>query len=208
MDRRKFLIGTGSIAVGGAAVVGSGAFTSVSANRSVTVDTTGDLGALLQIRRAEDEDGNTTANAEDYVSFSDGKAQIDIPNANYNATTHVRKLLDIVNTGNKDIVIGHEQDPGENAGVYVYHDHKDPFWDDGVSQAGDEVDGWPDPDSEPGISLLDHEQWGNYAYIGAGEKLKFFGMSLFGDDPSGEVDLTIVAATPEEFHFSYDAPAP
>lgn len=47
MQRRKMLAGLGSLAAGGAAVVGSGAFASVEATRSVSVNVEGDESAYL-----------------------------------------------------------------------------------------------------------------------------------------------------------------
>jgi hypothetical protein len=47
MKRRKFLIGAGSLAAGGATALGSGAFTSVQADRSVNVRVADDSNALL-----------------------------------------------------------------------------------------------------------------------------------------------------------------
>lgn len=49
MNRRNFLAALGTAAAGTATAVGTGAFTSVSANRSVTVQTAGDKSALLGI---------------------------------------------------------------------------------------------------------------------------------------------------------------
>ncbi|TKX48031.1 hypothetical protein EXE41_01395 [Halorubrum sp. SD690R] len=47
MDRRKFVIGAGSLAAGGAAAMGTGAFASVEATRSVSVNVAGDGSAYL-----------------------------------------------------------------------------------------------------------------------------------------------------------------
>jgi hypothetical protein len=47
MDRRKFLIGMGSLAAGSAAAVGTGAFASVEADRTVNVNVVGDDRAYL-----------------------------------------------------------------------------------------------------------------------------------------------------------------
>jgi hypothetical protein len=56
MKRRKLLIGVGSAAgVGG--LVGSGAFTSVSANRSVTIETAGDENAFLGLEPSSGPNG-------------------------------------------------------------------------------------------------------------------------------------------------------
>lgn len=49
MERRKFLIGAGGTAIGASALIGSGAFTRVSAERSVTVQATGDASAFLRL---------------------------------------------------------------------------------------------------------------------------------------------------------------
>ena len=50
MERRKFLIGAGSLAAGGAAALGSGAFSSVEANRDVSANIASDDQALLALR--------------------------------------------------------------------------------------------------------------------------------------------------------------
>lgn len=47
MERRKFLVGLGSVATGGAATIGSGAFASVEATRTVGVNVAGDASAYL-----------------------------------------------------------------------------------------------------------------------------------------------------------------
>jgi hypothetical protein len=47
MQRRKFLIGMGSLAAGGAAAMGTGAFASVEATRSVNVNVADDANAYL-----------------------------------------------------------------------------------------------------------------------------------------------------------------
>ena len=62
MRRRKFLIGTGSLAAAGAAGLGTGAFASVEATRQVGVDVTGDGSAYLGLMQtspyAEMSDSN------------------------------------------------------------------------------------------------------------------------------------------------------
>ncbi|MFC7177142.1 hypothetical protein [Halosegnis marinus] len=66
MERRKFLIGAGSLAAGAAAATGTGAFTSVSANRTVSVNVTGDESALLGIT------ANDAQSVGEYVGGTDG----------------------------------------------------------------------------------------------------------------------------------------
>ena len=55
MERRKFVIGMGSIAAGSAAAVGTGAFTSVSADRGVTVEVDDDNDAYLGLEAERDD---------------------------------------------------------------------------------------------------------------------------------------------------------
>jgi len=53
MQRRKFIAGLGSLTAAGAAGIGTGAFTSVSANRGVSVTTAGDESAFLGLEAGD-----------------------------------------------------------------------------------------------------------------------------------------------------------
>lgn len=53
MKRRNFLAGLGVLGAGGSAVVGSGAFASVEADRAVTVETASDDGAYLRLTKGD-----------------------------------------------------------------------------------------------------------------------------------------------------------
>ncbi|MFC7138105.1 hypothetical protein ACFQRB_19770 [Halobaculum litoreum] len=70
MDRRKFIIGVGALGAGTSAALGTGAFTSVEANRSFEVATAGDAGAYL---RLEAVPGSANAG---YVSTEDGTLSV------------------------------------------------------------------------------------------------------------------------------------
>ncbi|MCU4802194.1 DUF1102 domain-containing protein [Halobacteria archaeon HArc-gm2] len=52
MQRRKFMIGVGSLAAGSAAAMGTGAFTSVTASRDVDVEVASDASAYLRLEGA------------------------------------------------------------------------------------------------------------------------------------------------------------
>jgi hypothetical protein len=87
MNRRKFLIGTGSLAAGSAAAMGTGAFTSVSANRTVNIDLADDSSAFLKL-----EPGNSGLISD----TEQGTLEIDITDteaggqgANMNAVTTI-----------------------------------------------------------------------------------------------------------------------
>ena len=67
MNRRTFVLGLGTIATGSAAAVGSGAFTSVEADRNISVETADDSAAFLQLDALG---ANERSMDGDRVSFS------------------------------------------------------------------------------------------------------------------------------------------
>jgi hypothetical protein len=78
VERRKFLIGAGSLIAGGAAATGTGAFSQASSGeRDITVTTSSDDNAMLQLKEAQ-EDGSYGQD-EDFVSYDgDGEIRFDI----------------------------------------------------------------------------------------------------------------------------------
>ena len=70
MERRKFLIGAGSLAAGAAAATGTGAFSSAKAGRSVDVAVADDASAFLAL------DQGDNANSA-YTSTSDGELVVE-----------------------------------------------------------------------------------------------------------------------------------
>ena len=101
LTRRNALIGLGTIAAGAGVVGGSGAFTSVTAERTVNVQTTGDGSAALALEST----GSTNANK--YVSTSGGTIQLDLDatssGLNKNAKTTIDNLVKITNNGSQDL---------------------------------------------------------------------------------------------------------
>lgn len=96
MNRRNALIGLGTLSVGGGALFGSGAFSQVDADRTVTVSVTGDASALLEL------DLDTTYNG--ISDSSTGNAiQIDIEQLNDDAITTFDDALTVTNNGNQDV---------------------------------------------------------------------------------------------------------
>jgi hypothetical protein len=99
MNRRQAIVGLGGLVAGGGAVVGTGAFSQVEAQRGVTVETTGDAGANLGITPASE--------GSEYVNAPDGGVvEIDFNDVNQNAITSVDRLLKITNNGNQSIAVG------------------------------------------------------------------------------------------------------
>lgn len=74
-------------------VTASGAFTSVNAERTVSVSTVGDGSALLQL----------SVNNTDLASITDGKLEITISNVNLNAQSDLGVVFTITNNGNDDL---------------------------------------------------------------------------------------------------------
>ena len=76
MQRRKFLIGVGSLAAGSAAAMGTGAFTAMSATRDANIDVVTDSNGLIGLVDTTDSDVvRTTDNDELTIDFTaDGSA--------------------------------------------------------------------------------------------------------------------------------------
>lgn len=108
MDRRKFLIGTGSIAVGGAAVLGSGAFSNATVQREITADMEGDAAAVVQLNPVRTEsDGSKTRTSSadgDYASFDAyDRIEIEFDDLNRNADFTFEDTLTIQNNGTETV---------------------------------------------------------------------------------------------------------
>jgi hypothetical protein len=105
MQRRKFLVGMGSLAAGGAAAMGTGAFTSVSANRDVSVSVTGDKSAYLRLNPtsayASLGSGNDTG--ELGIDFSGGEPEQNGSGVNTAAETEFDGVFEIKNQGTQEV---------------------------------------------------------------------------------------------------------
>ena len=131
LTRRNALIGLGTVAAGAGVIGGTGAFTSVDAERSVSVQTTGDASAALTLEQAPgDIDNNTpTANAAEYVTTTgDDLITIDIggdsnsqaDGINKNARTRLENLITITNNGTQtvnDLILEFRSDSNPNQNI-------------------------------------------------------------------------------------------
>ena len=126
--RRKFLLGTGAAATGGSALLGTGAFTSVEAARSVSVDVVGDADAYLRLAPCTDDDGNEKPNGDYVYGHSNGTISIDLSSSNPEtenelgdgvnpeALTRIDNILEICNQGTQDICVDFAVDVPEIQG--------------------------------------------------------------------------------------------
>ncbi|AGB30264.1 Protein of unknown function (DUF1102) [Natrinema pellirubrum DSM 15624] len=102
MKRRSVLVSLGTIVAGGGAALGTGAFSSVEAERTVTVETAGDANAFLALTPA--------SGASDYVDDTGDTIVIDISGnsegatgVNQNSLTSFDALVTVTNQGTNDV---------------------------------------------------------------------------------------------------------
>ncbi|RKD95818.1 hypothetical protein ATJ93_2681 [Halopiger aswanensis] len=150
--------------------MGTGAFTSVEADRSLSIDTAGDANAFLAFSRATDDDGNVYPNAQEYVEgdLSSGQFSLDFTQSddtngaangiNKNAKTIFDNLFDITNNGTQDVVLSVKSDliasQGGFLGIYAENSQGDDSDNTGLSYNGDSTDDtyWGTTTLSPGES--------------------------------------------------------
>ncbi|PSQ54103.1 hypothetical protein BRD20_00790 [Halobacteriales archaeon SW_8_65_20] len=128
MERRKFLIGAGSLAAGAAAATGTGAFTDVSAQRTASVSVSDDSDAYLALKK----DGNRNRAYADGSGTQmtvnlDGSDDTDGTGVNQGATTRIFDIFSIENRGtqealvyvdNSDLIAQGAYDDNDDDGIY------------------------------------------------------------------------------------------
>jgi hypothetical protein len=108
MKRRNALVGLGMLAAGAGVISGTGAFTSVTAARSIEVTTAGDASANLRMVPLNTPNGN------EYADDSGGTLSITVPDVNLNAVTHIDDVFRVTNNGGQPIVVYFEEQGGTN----------------------------------------------------------------------------------------------
>ncbi|WP_436346020.1 hypothetical protein [Natronorubrum sp. FCH18a] len=134
MNRRNVLVGLGTIVAGGGAALGTGAFSSVDADRTIGVQVEDDSSAYIQFRTADTASG-TLANQE-YVTTESGTngnsiIRFDFDGAgggtngeglNEEAVTSFDDLFEIGNESGEEIEIGYEV---EGTSAITFYDQSD-----------------------------------------------------------------------------------
>lgn len=118
MDRRKFLIGMGALTAGGAAALGTGAFSRVESQRHVSIQVAQDPDAYLGLKLLD------TPNSNNYVELDEkGHLTIDIDESgnegygvNSDSFTWFDGMFEICNQGKADAMISYELPDVEEAG--------------------------------------------------------------------------------------------
>lgn len=113
MKRRKFILGTGAAAASGASLLGSGAFTSVSAERSIAVDVVGDADAFLRLGPCT-IDGDQQPNGAYVQGHVDGTMSIDLSDSNdqvigsgvnADALSRFHNVFEVCNQGTQSVCV-------------------------------------------------------------------------------------------------------
>ncbi|SET05431.1 hypothetical protein SAMN04488694_103214 [Natrinema hispanicum] len=117
MNRRSVLVGLGTIVAGGGAALGTGAFTTVEADRTVSVSTSGDGSAFLSISGNSEyvTDGDNDTTNEFVIDLGSHGSQQG-SGFNENAKTVLNDVLTITNQGSSDgVTIGFAKSIGSGS---------------------------------------------------------------------------------------------
>jgi hypothetical protein len=109
MERRKFLIGAGSAAIGSSALIGSGAFSNMEANREFDIAVAGDENAFLRLSASSDTDYVAETN-KDIIKFyfgdeADSQGDISGTGLNNRAGTEVNDAFTIENQSDRELYV-------------------------------------------------------------------------------------------------------
>lgn len=129
MHRRTLLTGLGTILAGSGAVLGSGAFDSVRADRTVSLETAGDADALLGLEPGPDGEEYLIDDGEDGPLALDLTGHDGAEGVNRNGITAIDRLVTVTNNGTDDVAVGFHDE-------YVIDD------DDGLYDEDELPGGW------------------------------------------------------------------
>lgn len=180
--RRTVLLGAGALVGGSGALLGTGAFTTVTAGRTVEVETTTDAAALVALTAIDD-----SANSTEYTTVTDdGLLTVAIPNLNLNAVTHIDRVFQVRNNGTQPVVLYFEE-VGANGRPIDLGARATEFDLDRIDQPGN--NGIVDPQVADLSSPSPPEQNAGYedvgVYVGVGDSLE---VGLYVD--TSDDDLT------------------
>ncbi|WP_234699190.1 hypothetical protein [Halorubrum sp. LN27] len=133
MKRRSFLLGTGSAAAGGSALIGTGAFSRIDAQRSVTIQVAEDDNAYLGMNDCIDGDGNETPNS----SFADlddlGHLRVDMGESgnggsgvNSESISWFDNVFQLCNQGKEDVCLWISEKDGADPDRVTFYVNEEP----------------------------------------------------------------------------------
>lgn len=130
MKRRNFILGTSAVA-GGGAIVGSSAFTSVTADRDIQVAVAGDSNAFLRIEPTAEPNGDyaTTENGTLGIDLTGDNDAVGGDGVNANAVSVLRRVFEIGNQGTQSVGVQITEPvltPEDGLAVGVFPEGQDP----------------------------------------------------------------------------------
>lgn len=202
MERRKFVIGLGSLAAGSAAAMSTGAFSSAQAERDMTVDIVGDESAYLSLSAKSDY---AEMNDDDVleIDFSDNDRGQGLGT---DSTYLFRDVFKIENQGNEDVTVLARVTDGNTMEVINFFATGGTALDDSDDHEGqaltwppaeDDLDNLDDQYAPEIADEADGEDVENSSpTLGPGEDL-YVGIDINTDgvnpDETGERDVDIIA---------------
>ena len=149
MKRRRFLAGVGGLTAAGGAALGTGAFTSVEAERSVSIDVADDDRAFLRLEPLV-KDGikdNPTGRSKDFgqtVSFTipgtgDGESQ-SAEGVGLDSVYEFHDLLQVSNQGTQPVALYSSYDGDSLADLALVNDNGVLRNDPPILDVGDSID--------------------------------------------------------------------
>ena len=122
MERRKFLIGAGSTALGASALVGSGAFSYVRADRDVTIAVVSDSSAYLKLEENSAYADEVNGQLELDFASDNGEGGEGL---NDDADTRFDNVFKIKNQGTNDVRVSIQDVDPDLVGFYEGTDFSD-----------------------------------------------------------------------------------
>lgn len=201
-NRRNVLIGLGSLVAGGGALLGTGAFTTVEADRTVNIQTTGDASAFLAMTPARSDDAfvsNATDGAIvvnlDGTDSNNGNAS----GLNQNARTRFENLVQLANNGTQDVTsVSLSVEETVLTDTTASENHEDAI------RITTENDDTLNPTSENSVDILGSDDGDNYSSTNTmtpgdtvtfGIEIDLLDSSISQIDTNAEFTLTIEAQT-------------
>ena len=108
MKRRTAILGLGGLVVSGGVAAGTGAFTSVEANRDITVNVADDVDALFRLDPDSLDNSAYATESDGVVGIDvsqDGDRDFDGEGVSPFALTTIEEVIEVTNQGTQDIAV-------------------------------------------------------------------------------------------------------
>lgn len=103
VSRRNVLVGLGGIVAGSGALFATGAFTTVQAARTVTIETAGDASAFLALTPARDDEAFVGETSDGRIEINLDGSETSASGINRNARSRFDNLVAVTNQGTETI---------------------------------------------------------------------------------------------------------